>query len=51
METGPVTMVDDVLTTDMGQVSVLDLSGLSAAPDKAGHVAFIGSPVHSGRNS
>lgn len=35
METGLVAMVDNVLTTDMGQVSVLDLSALSAALEKA----------------
>lgn len=34
METGLVAMVDNVLTTDMGQVSILDLSSLSAVPDK-----------------
>lgn len=51
METGLVAMVDNILTTDMGQVSIRDLSGLSAALDKAGQVVFIGSPGHSGRNS
>ena len=45
METGLVAMVDNVLTTDRGQVSILDLSGLSAALEKAGHVVFTGSPV------
>lgn len=51
MEAGLVAMVGNALTTDTGQVSVWDLSGLSAALDEAGHVVFIGSPVHSGRNS
>lgn len=48
METGLVAMVDNVLTTDVGQASVLDVSGLSAALEK-GRVVFIGSPIHSGR--
>jgi hypothetical protein len=50
-EAGLVAMMANVPTTDTGQVSILDFTGLSAALKKAGHVAFIGSPVHSGRNS
>lgn len=49
METGLVAMVDNVLTTDTGQVFLLDLSSLSAALDKVGGVVLIGSPIHSGR--
>lgn len=45
VETGLVAMVDNVLTTDRGQVSILDLPSLSAALEKAGHVVFVGSPV------
>lgn len=51
METGLVAMVDNVLTTDMGQVPILELSGLSAALDQADHVVCTGSPVLSDGNS
>ncbi|KAK7835397.1 hypothetical protein U0070_017933 [Myodes glareolus] len=46
-----VAMVDGVLTTDMGQVSVFDLSALSTALAGAGHVSLLGSPVHPRGNS